>query len=619
MVGSTIYERLRNQAGRRPEAVAILAPNRTPLSYGRLFQQVRSVMSWLHEHGIGHNGRVGAVLPNGPEFAAAYLGIASGAVFAPLNPAYREPEFESVLRGLRPSALLVQRDLDSPARPVARALDIPVIELTPMPDQAAGIFALEGRSRPLPQGSRTARPKDVALMLQTSGTTGRPRIVLLTHRNLCASAGNFVRTSRLTRRDRNLCLIPMFHIHPLCGSILASLAAGGSVVCTPGFHAPSFFEWLEAFRPTWYTVGPAVHRLILARASDNPEAAARNSLRFIGSGSAPLSPALAGELERAFGVPVIEGYGMTEVCSRATCNPLPPGRRKPGSVGPAAGPEVAIMVEGGESLLPRGEIGEVVVRGENVTPGYFGDPEANARSFVDGWFRTSDQGYLDADGYLFITGRLKEVINRGGEKISPLEVEAALLDHPAVAEAAAFAMPDPALGEDVAAAVVLRDPSVTELDLREFAASRLADFKVPRRVVVLDEIPKGALGKVQRFGLADVLGLPGAPEAGRPGPGPAHAPRTPLEEALAEIWREVLRIPRMGVHEHFMDLGGDSLLATQVLARVRQAWGIDVSPIEFFDTRTVAGLAAYLEHVAGLTQSLQAPTADTSEREELDL
>jgi oxalate---CoA ligase len=260
-------------------------------------------------------------------------------------------------------------------------------------------------------------------------------------------------------------------------------------------------------RPTWYTAVPTMHQAILARAERNREIVARSRLRFIRSSSASLPPQVMAELERVFRAPVIESYGMTEASHQMASNPLPPRPRKPGSVGLAAGPEVAVMDDAG-SLLPRGAVGEVVIRGPNVTRGYEANPEANAKAFTNGWFRTGDQGVLDDDGYLRLTGRLKELINRGGEKISPLEVDDVLMDHPAVQQVVTFAMPHEKLGEEVAAAVVLREGKIaTERELRDFAATRLADFKVPRRVVLLPEIPKGATGKLQRIGLAKKLGL----------------------------------------------------------------------------------------------------------------
>jgi acyl-CoA synthetase (AMP-forming)/AMP-acid ligase II len=289
--------------------------------------------------------------------------------------------------------------------------------------------------------------------------------------------------------------------------VLSSLAAGGSVVCTSGFNALKFFGWLDEARPTWYTAVPTMHQALLGRADRNADAIARARLRFVRSSSASLPPQVMAALETAFGAPVIESYGMTEAAHQMTSNPLPPRPRKPGSVGVAAGPEVAIMSEEG-ALLPAGEAGEVVIRGPNVTGGYEANPDANAKAFTDGWFRTGDQGVMDEEGYLRITGRLKELINRGGEKVSPLEVDEVLMDHPAVAQVVTFAMPHDKLGEEVAAAVVLREnASLTEPELRDFARTRLADFKVPRRVVILDEIPKGATGKLQRIGLADKLGL----------------------------------------------------------------------------------------------------------------
>ena len=289
--------------------------------------------------------------------------------------------------------------------------------------------------------------------------------------------------------------------------MLSSVAAGGSVWCTPGFNALRFFAWLEEVAPTWYTAVPTMHQAILARAARNQSIVEQARLRFIRSSSASLPPQVMAELEATFGAPVIESYGMTEAAHQMASNPLPPAPRKPGSVGVAAGPEVQVMTLDG-SIANTGIEGEVVIRGPNVTKGYENNPKANAEGFTDGWFRTGDQGVIDADGYLTITGRLKEIINRGGEKVSPKEVDEVLMDHPAVAQVVTFAMPHAKLGEEVAAAVVLRDgASANERDLRDFAGERLADFKVPRKVVFLDEIPKGATGKLQRIGLADKLGL----------------------------------------------------------------------------------------------------------------
>ena len=301
--------------------------------------------------------------------------------------------------------------------------------------------------------------------------------------------------------------MPLFHIHGLMAATLSSLAAGGAVFCTPGFNALRFFAWLDEVKPTWYTAVPTMHQAILTRAERHRDILARSRLRLIRSSSASLPAPVMVEMERVFGVPVIESYGMTEASHQMASNPLPPRARKPGSVGLAAGPEVAILDEEWKAL-PRGQVGEVSIRGPNVTPGYEANPEANAKSFRDGWFRTGDQGVLDEEGYLRLTGRLKEQINRGGEKFSPLEVDDVLSSHPAVAQALTFAMPHDKLGEEVAAAVVLREgATATERELRDFCAATLADFKVPRKVVLLTEIPKGATGKLQRIGLAQKLGL----------------------------------------------------------------------------------------------------------------
>jgi acyl-CoA synthetase (AMP-forming)/AMP-acid ligase II len=304
-----------------------------------------------------------------------------------------------------------------------------------------------------------------------------------------------------------LVIMPLFHIHGLVGALLSSFAAGASIHCPAGFNALKFFDQLDQVQATWYTAVPTMHQMILSRADRNAEILARRKLRFIRSSSASLPPQVMKSLEAAFCCPVIESYGMTEASHQMASNPLPPAPRKPGTVGIAAGPEVAIMDLDGK-LLARGETGEIVIRGENVTLGYANNPKANAEAFTHGWFRTGDQGIMDADGYLSITGRLKEIINRGGEKIAPREVDDVIMDHPAVAQVVTFAMPHEKLGEEVAAAVVLREgQSVSEGELRSFVGTRLADFKVPRKILFLPEIPKGATGKLQRIGLAQKLGL----------------------------------------------------------------------------------------------------------------
>ena len=372
----------------------------------------------------------------------------------------------------------------------------------------AGNFTLHGPDAAAPAArGGFAEDGDIALVLHTSGTTSRPKIVPLSHINVTASAYHIGQTLALTPDDVCLNIMPLFHIHGLIAASLSSIAAGASVVCTPGFNALKFFAWFEEAHPTWYTAVPTMHQAILTRAERNREIIAKGRLRLIRSSSSSLPPQVMEALEATFHVPVIEAYGMTEAAHQMASNPLPPRQRFSGCVGIAAGPDIAIMNEDG-GLLASGALGEIVIRGRNVTGGYEANPDANAKAFTNGWFRTGDQGVIDQDGYLRLTGRLKELINRGGEKISPLEVDTIIMDHPAVAQVVTFAVPHDKLGEDVAAAVVLREGAVCdERELRDFVSARVADFKVPRKIIFLAEIPKGATGKLQRIGLAEKLGM----------------------------------------------------------------------------------------------------------------
>ncbi len=509
----TIYELIARQAQQQPEHFALTGLNGLSLNYRGLLAQINRTIASLNSRGIGRQDCVALVLPNGPDLATAFLAIAAGATCAPLNPGYRREEFEFYLKDLRAKALVVSARSDSPAVEAAIAIGVNVIELeSGGSDEPVGTFFLRGPDGSHGPGAGPARnafaaSRDTAMVLHTSGTTSRPKIVPLSGANICASAHHIARTLKLVPQDRCLNIMPLFHIHGLMGAVAASVAIGAEIVCTPGFDAMKFFSWVRDFKPTWYTAVPTMHQAILGRALRNRDIVDNSQLRFIRSSSASLPPQVMKELESLFGAPVIESYGMTEAAHQMASNPLPPGIRKPGSVGIAAGPEIAVMDEKG-NLLSNGTVGEVVIRGPNVAVGYENNPTANAEAFTDGWFRTGDQGFLDGDKYLTITGRLKEIINRGGEKISPREVDEVLLDHPSIQQAVTFSVPHSKLGEEVAAAVVLREGlEVKERDIRSFLSQRLADFKVPRKIVFLDEIPKGPTGKLQRIGLAEKLGL----------------------------------------------------------------------------------------------------------------
>jgi acyl-CoA synthetase (AMP-forming)/AMP-acid ligase II len=469
------------------------------MDHGTLRRNVDRLAAQLRETGLGRGDRIAIVLGNGPEMALVLLAVMSVGCAAPLNPRYREEEFRFYLDDLHARALIGVPGQSAAAR-AAASDDTIAIDVN---GQALEIDLVG------PEKSSSAPPldrpteDDPVLVLHTSGTTSRPKVVPLRQRNLARSARNIADWLQLTEGDRSLNVMPLFHIHGMMAGLLAPLSAGGSVVCTPGFDAFAFHRWVDELRPTYYTAVPTMHQMVLARAPKQRPTA----LRFVRSSSAALPGPVREGLSSLFDVPVVEAYGMTEASHQMACNPLPPGASKPGSVGLATGIQVATLDLANQVLAP-GERGEVVIKGPTVIDGYENNPEANRSAFTDGWFHTGDEGFLDGEGYLFLTGRLKEQINRGGEKISPLEVDEALLHHPAVAEAITFAIPHDALGEEVGAAVVLEEGhEVTERELRSYLSEHLAAFKVPRRIVFVAEIPKGATGKIQRIGLADRLPL----------------------------------------------------------------------------------------------------------------
>jgi len=567
--------------GGRP---AIMAPGRSALDYDGLLAQVMRCGQVLRTAGVESTSRVAVVLANGPEMAATAVGVMACAACVPLSPDYSEPELRFYLEDARADAVVVRRGERGPIRGVADALGLRTIELDAGSRAGELVFvgqAGAGGGRPVFSGSA-----DVALVLHTSGTTARPKIVPLTQANLVASARNIALHLRLAPADRCLNVMPLFHIHGLVGALLASIAGGGSIVCTPGFDDEAFFEWIAQFDPTWYTAVPTIHQAVVAHDGLYRRKAPGHRFRFVRSSSSALSPRTFEALASLFDCPVVEAYGMTEASHQMTSNPLPPGATRVGSVGLAAGAEVSILDDAGRELGARA-VGEICVLGSGMTAGYERNDDANARSFVRGWFRTGDQGWLDDEGYLYISGRLKEIINRGGEKVSPREVDEALLEHPDVAQAAAFPVPHATLGEDVVAAVVRRrDARVDEPALRAFLFSRLAPYKVPTTLVFVEAIPKGSTGKVQRSKLHERLAglIPRAFVEPRPG----------LERTLEGFFRDVLGCGPIGAHDNFFVLGGDSLQGTRLIARVNREFGLELEPACAFLYPSISELAGHL-------------------------
>jgi acyl-CoA synthetase (AMP-forming)/AMP-acid ligase II len=484
----TLLELLHAAPAARP---AIVVPETgLRLSYPSLRAEVEAVAAAFVAAGITRSDRVAVALPNGLTAIVCFLAAATAATAAPLNPAYRTDEFTFYLDDTGARLLVLPPDGAEEARRAA-AGRIPIVTA----DLDADRVRLGGAPGRAPVSAPSA--DDVALILHTSGSTGRPKRVPLRHRNLAVSAANIAETYALGPDDVSLCVMPLFHVHGLVASVLATLLTGGTVVVPARFNALSFWRTVRDQRVTWYSAVPTLHQLVLARSGGRAERpAGAESLRFVRSCSAPLPVEIAERMERAFGVPVLEAYGMTEAAHQMASNPLPPRPRKLGTVGPGTGVRIGIM-DGQGRLLEAGEPGEVVIRGPGVITGYEGNAEANTSAFVDGWFRTGDQGTLDADGYLRLIGRIKELINRGGEKIAPPEIDEVLLNHPAVAEAVAFGVPHPSWGEEVAAAVVLRD-AASEADLLAHCRGRMADFKCPKTIYIVDAIPRTATGKIQR-------------------------------------------------------------------------------------------------------------------------
>jgi acyl-CoA synthetase (AMP-forming)/AMP-acid ligase II/thioesterase domain-containing protein len=595
---ATIATLIAQHVAAQPESPAIVMSKGSGLTYGALGEQIKILGAGLCANGIGRCARVAIMLPDGPELAVGIVGAACHAVAVPINPKLIANELDSLFARLRIDAIVTSTRIESAAADVAARRGIPLLDFArgvprtlKVPTESA-VTSAPYPSELIPEG--VALPDALALILCTSATTGRPKLVPVTHRNLVTAAARRRFWFNLTPADRALCTMPLHYSQGLKGELFPSLLIGGSVACPDRDSDADIVDWLAELQPTWYAgAGQTFHMTVLERALTR-QGALRHCLRFIRSGGAPLSAALRKRLEEVFGVPVLETYSLSETGTVAA-NSIKPEDRKSGTVGRPWPNEVAIRAEDGQ-LLPPGESGEIVVRGPGLMPGYIDDDEANRAAFVDGWFRTGDVGLIDTQGFLTISGRLKEYINRGGEKISPYEIEGALLLHPSVREAVAFSVPHPRLGENVAAAVVLM-PGVntTSKEIRTFLSQHLAPFKIPRRVLVQTALPKGVTGKLLRLKLSE-----------------AAADRiqnvvpawSPLQVLILEIWQRLLGRSDIGIDDDFFEAGGDSLLSIQMICEVEAIARQQIPTSALRDVYTVRELDAAVMRGVPTTEEL---------------
>lgn len=584
-------------------AAAIIAPGRPHLTYSELEWVLKSIAAQLAGAGFGRGARIGIALPNGPELAVAILAVCSAATCAPLNDALDEEALLRLLVAMRIDALIVPEGSTSAAARAARRAGIALIALRGSardPDLVRELVPVSRRGRVAVEPPLAS---DVALLMHTSGTTGAPKIVPWEQWRVAETVRNRVELSRIDRSDRCLVDLPLYSSAAI-RRVLPGLLTGGAIICPGALSTDAMIELLESLAPTQYFAPPASH-IALLEAFERRVPRARHCLKAIWSGTTDLPDAVRSRMERAFSVPVIIGYGMTESGSIAQ-TPFPPERAPAGSVGRATNIDIAVADDTGRLLGPD-ESGEIVVRGPEVFAGYENDDGANRAAFRDGWFRTGDTGRIDADGFVYLSGRLTDIVNRGGTKIAPVEVEAALARHPQVIEAAVFAVEHPTRGQDLAAAVVLRDP-VSEHELRRFLRDGLAAFKIPTRIVEVAELPRGLGGKITR---AELAGLVGGTAQRR-----SESPRIGHEDAeIARIFADVLGVPGVRSEDNFFELGGDSLSASRVVTAVEAAFGVVVTPDVLLDHPTVSELAAAISDSARAHVAQPAPTPGNFERD----
>ncbi|MEO0797241.1 MAG: non-ribosomal peptide synthetase [Verrucomicrobiota bacterium] len=580
---TTLRERIEGIASQSSNNHLLEAPGHEPLSYAAVLELIAHISQYFQDASANSHPRIAIAVTDSPQSVTCFLAAMSAGVACPVNPRERLSSYREYFRELKPDLLVWSRDANEAAVEAAQGLALPVHELVRPPSGPAGEFSLEqihetATAAQRPQGA----VEDIALILPTSGSTGMPKRAPHRLHHLWTTACNTAATLELSASDRNLLAIPMFHAHGLVSGVLMPLVSGGTIVCPGIFAIEHWDDWMATYRPTWYSVGPTVHREIMAHLRERDVMRPYPALRFVRSGSAPLESSFIREVNERLGVPLIEAYGLSEA-PHVSCNPIQSPRS--GSVGQSVGPKIAIIDDNG-CERPTDECGEIALKGETIIRGYDGEEQAPAKH-VDQWFRTGDYGRLDENGYLYIEGRIKEIINRGGEKVMPLEVDRALATHPSVSGALSFSVPHPTLGEDIAAAVTLRAGNkVTETELRAHALTALGYIKSPSRILIVPSFPTGPTGKPLRSKLWEAYGS--TLDA------PYRAPANDAESIICELYASVLRLGQVGADDNFFVLGGDSLKAQRVIARLNAKYTLHCKANLLFRHPTPANLARQL-------------------------
>jgi acyl-CoA synthetase (AMP-forming)/AMP-acid ligase II len=575
---SRLGEVIRAHALARPDNAAILATGLPALSYRMLQSEIDGVRASLRAAGFGRDARIAVAVADNAQAARAIVAVVCSATAVPIDPKLTQPEVERCLRIVQPQGVLVLKDTESATRSAAQQHGLPIIE--------AGFSANGSLQLKVPSIGPAAGPGEPdrdapAFILHTSGTSADPNLVPFSHRNMLAVTERLQTWFGLGPGDRCLCVSPVYYSHALTTTVLPPLLTGGSTAFPSTPTKVDVVEWFADLQPTWYSAGPTLHLAVLEKFEAQGEARTPHSLRFLSTAGAPMTQDVLRRMQGVLGVPVLEHYGSSETAQIASNCP-PPGPAKPGTVG-IPWPGILKIIDEEGHQVPPGTRGEIMISGPSVMAGYLNAPERNRSIFVDGWYRTGDVGSLDQDGFLTLHGREKELINRGGEKISPVEVDQALMRHPGVAQAAAYAVAHPRLGEDIAAAVVLNpDALVTPLELREFLYAELAQFKVPRRIAIVDELPRGITGKVLRRRLTEMA--QGRTEQ-------SGMTEEDLQATLLQMWKRALKTDDVSLDDDFFEKGGDSLLAMDISLELQKLVGRPLAESLLFESPTIRELA----------------------------